>query len=87
MNALLDVGDASFRLTHLRFLLGYRLTYEYLCAESARLVLPPGVSEGGRSSLLLAERSSFSLISCSTLISYYLFLLQIYIDFFRGSLF
>ena len=40
----------------------------------------PDISAVGRSSLLLAERSSFSLISCSTLISYYLSLLQIYID-------
>ena len=35
--------------------------------EGARLVLPWHISAVGRSSVLFAERSSFSLISCSTL--------------------
>ena len=62
----------------------YRLTHEYVCAESARLVLP-GISEVGWYSLLLAERFSFSLISCSTSISYLSFFITNLYRFFNGD--
>ena len=46
----------------------------------------PDISDVGRSNLLLAERSSFSLISCSTLLSYYFIVTNIYIyRFFLGG--